>query len=119
MKKVFRIFEVKDGNIKSLFHGTDGSRTLPLDTWIQANIKEVRDGRGNFTYQSGFHVLLSEEEAINFFEKMFRIKENRQVLPCYIRGELRPKHKNPRKCVKQSWLADEILIKSEEVFNEN
>ena len=100
----------------SLFHGTDGSRIIPLDRWHKANIKLVRDGSNNRYYDAGWHFLPSKEDAINFFSRMFRIKDNRYVVKCYVRGNIRLKeHSTKGKC----WLADEIMIKSEDLWGYN
>ena len=43
--KTYRMVEKdKYGNLKTLFHGINGSRILPIDTWIQADIKMVSEG---------------------------------------------------------------------------
>lgn len=110
----YRIVELKEGKIKSLFHGTNGSRTLPLNTWYKANIKEVRDGSGNKYYISGWHFLPTKEEAVSFLNRMFRIKKNRIVIKCLFRGNIRTKENSTKgKC----WLADEIFIDSGELMN--
>ena len=106
----YRIVEIKNGKIMSLFHGTNRSRQIPLDVWHKADIKSVRDGSCSRFYRSGWHFLRSKEEAVSFLERMFRIKKNRHVIKCYVRGDIRPKsHSKKGSC----WLADEILIKKE------
>ena len=110
MQQGYRIVEIKNGKVMSLFHGTNGSREIPLNTWVKADLKEVKDGRGSFTYESGFHFLPTREEAENFFNSKFRIKDNRRIVPCLVRGRIRIKHNN--KNGRNSWLADEIYIDS-------
>jgi hypothetical protein len=108
----YRIVEIKDGKVMSLFHGTDGSRIIPLDVWHKANVKLVRDG-GKRYYNAGWHFLKSEEEAWAFLNRMFRIKDNRFVIKCHVRGNIRPKeHSTKGKC----WLADEIMVKREDLI---
>jgi hypothetical protein len=113
----YRIVEIKDAKVMSLFHGTNGSRIIPLDIWHKANIKPVRDGGKTAKYyDAGWHFLPSREDAINFLNRMFRIKDNRYVVKCYVRGNIRPKeHSTKGKC----WLADEIMIKSEDLWGYN
>jgi len=69
--KYYKIFDEKDGQPRTLFHGIEGSKTLPLDTWIDAVVKDVSDG--GTVYKSGFHVLPNrpetEEYATRFKEK--------------------------------------------------
>jgi hypothetical protein len=103
----YRIVELKNGKVYSLFHGTNGSRIIPYDVWHKANIKIVKDGSKGTQYTSGWHFLKSEEDAINFLNRMFKIKTNRFIVKCYVRGNIRPKeHSVKGKC----WLADEIKI---------
>lgn len=109
----YRIVEIRNGKVMSLFHGTQKSREIHLDKWNRADKKLVKDGRGNFTYISGYHFLPDEKSAIEFFNTMFRIKDNRYIVPCILRGNIRLKHENKSK--RNSWLADEIYIRKEDV----
>lgn len=89
---VYKIVEVKNGDYYSLFHGTKGSRKLPINQWIEADQKYVRDGSGETFYNSGFHVLLTKGGAEKFFETKFKKKENRIVVACEVHSaDLRPK----------------------------
>ena len=118
MKKgrlVYRIVEISNGKAKSLFHGTNKKREIPLDKWVRANKKIVRDGSNEFRYLSGFHFLPTKDAANHFFNTMFRIKENRYVIPCYVRGNIRVKREN--QASRNAWLADEIFIRSEDIQN--
>lgn len=109
----YRIVEIKNGKVMSLFHGTGGSRVIPLDKWNKASKKLVRDGSNNRYYEAGWHFLKSEEEAWSFLNRMFRIKDNRFVIKCHVRGNIRPKeHSTKGKC----WLADEIMIKRKDLI---
>lgn len=101
----YRIVESKDGKLKSLFHGTSGTRILPIGEWIAADKKIVKDGTRGTEYESGFHVLLSAEAAHEFFNKRFRIKENRIIIRCEARN-LRPKIH----ALGEVYLADSIKI---------
>lgn len=101
----YRIVEIKNGKAMSLFHGTDGSRILPVGKWIKANKKIVSDGSGNTKYISGFHVLKSVEAAQQFFAKMFRHKENRIIVECEAIGL---RHKSHAKG--EVYLANRIRI---------
>lgn len=104
--KGYRIVEIKNGKALSLFHGTKGSRVLPVGKWLKADIKEVQDGSGKKKrYRSGFHFFKTLKETQEFFEKTFRIKTNRTIVPCEVRG-VRPKHHSKSNIL----LADEIKI---------
>jgi hypothetical protein len=109
----YRIVEIKNGKPYSLFHATGGSREIPTDRWVECDKKIVKDGSSTFTYPSGFHAIEGYENALHFFNTMFRVKENRYIVPCQLRGNIRPKHDKPMKraCV----LADKIYIKSEDI----
>ena len=107
----YRIVEVKNGKVYSLFHGTQRSREIVLDRWNKADVKPVQDGSGQKKrYISGWHFLMSEQECEDFFMKMFRIKDNRRIVKCKVRGNIRPKHPDGKG--KPAYLADEIYISS-------
>ena len=109
----YRIVDVKNGKVLSLFHGTQKSREIKLDQWNVADIKKVRDGSGDNWYYSGWHFLWGKSVCERFFEKTFKNKENRKVVKCLVCGNLRPKHpKNPNSI----FLADKIFISSVDVF---
>jgi hypothetical protein len=111
--KYYRIVEIKNGKPHSLFHATKRSREIPTDVWVKCDKKVVRDGSNNYYYDSGFHAIEGYEAAVHFFNTLFRIKENRHIVPCKIRGNIRPKRKEQlkRTCV----LADEIFISSADI----
>ncbi len=110
----YRVVEVKNGKVMSLFHGTNGSRQIHLDQWNKAEIKIVGDGkRGSSDYLSGWHFLKSREVLQEGFDKYFKVKENRYIVPCCVRGNIRPKRSTGRGF--GSYLADEILIRSEDI----
>jgi hypothetical protein len=90
-KQMFKIMIQDDkGNLKTLFHGLNGSKTLPRDVWLEANEKMVRDGSSKTWYLSGFHVLETKEECEEYL-KFFKKPLNRIIVPCLVKGELRPK----------------------------
>jgi hypothetical protein len=101
----YRIVDLKDGKVKSLFHGTDGSRTLPFDKWIRANRKLVHDGPGGKYYIAGFHIFRTLGIAEAFFARRFRKKGGRAIIKCKASG-LRQKMHSPS----EVWLADELYI---------
>jgi hypothetical protein len=72
---MFRIFDEIDGQPATLFHGINGSRKLPLGTWIVAKTGMVRDGIGKY-YKSGFHVLPTMADIVKF-AKVFKNRKNR------------------------------------------
>lgn len=80
----------KTGVYKTLFHGLNGSRTLPKNVWLEATEKMVGDGTSKTRYISGFHILKSYEECEEYLT-YFKIEKNRVIVPCHTRGKIRPK----------------------------
>lgn len=78
---MYRILQIRDGLPTTLFHGVDGSRTLPFSTWMEAEVKEVHDGSGGTTYKSGFHVMDEERAAIEYLK---RFKKERPLVVCEV-----------------------------------
>lgn len=80
----------KTGNYKTLFHGLNGSRTLPKNVWLTAIEKMVGDGTSKTRYLSGFHILKSVKECEEYLT-YFKTPKNRVIVPCLARGNIRPK----------------------------
>ena len=99
----YRIVEMKDGAPHSLFHGTQGRRELPLNEWINADLKMVSDGGRE--YLSGFHLFKTHESAKTYLDTRFKHKHNKCVIVCYAK-ELWPKPTNPDNVL----LAERIMI---------
>ena len=81
----YRIFDDKDGLPHTLFHGVNGSRRLPFDTWVEARVGPVTDGSCATAYQSGFHVLEDRGEARKFLARMFKNLGHRVVARVEVR----------------------------------
>ena len=107
--KGYRMVEITDGVIKSLFHATNGSRKFCFDRWIKADKKIVHDGSHGKEYVSGFHFLKDRAIAEKFFDRNFRVKKNRYIVPCRVRKNIR------RKVTGTCWLADEIKFIEREI----
>ena len=78
-KFYYRIFDEVDGMPATLFHGVHGSRRLPLNTWMLAEVKPVTDGSCSTVYQSGFHVLPTREDVVRHLGG-FRKLEHRVIV---------------------------------------
>jgi len=110
MTEVYKIIEKgNEGIIKTLYYGIDGSRTLPLNMWIKADKKMVKDGSGGTPYMSGIHCFGLESVARKYFRRFKKIK-NRSIIKCEARGF---EHKMSNRDV---LLADEIYISSKNEF---
>jgi hypothetical protein len=72
--KWYKIFDEKEGNPRTLFHGVNGSKTLPLNEWIEAVVKDVSDG--GTVYKSGFHILSNLQEIRKYAT---RFKESKII----------------------------------------
>jgi len=107
MMEVYKIVIEGDDGYKTLFHGIDGSRTLPFDVWLKADKKIVIDGSGGTPYLSGIHCFLNRK-ATEIYLKRFRTKKNRVIIKCKAKGlRLKPTGGIP------VFLADEIFIPSQ------
>ena len=101
---VYKIVLVERDELRTLFHGINRSRILPVNKWIKAEKRYGRDGSGQNFYLTGIHCFKDEEVAIEYLNK-FRIEKNRVIIECEGRG-LRQKPSN-----KDVFLADEIFIR--------
>jgi hypothetical protein len=100
----WKIVEIEEstGQIKTLFHGNNGSRKLPRGEWLEAQERpNVRDGVGP-RYLSGWHVFKSVLTASRYLQ---RFRKKRWLVFCFAE-ELRKKS-HSRSDV---WLAKRIFI---------
>ena len=93
----------KNGDIKTLFHGLNGSKIMPMNEWITADMKEVYDGSDGTRYISGFHVLFSLEKTKKYLSKFKTRLDKLAIVKCEVEN-LRPKE-HSREDV---WLAERI-----------
>lgn len=110
MKVAYRLFR-KGDRPATLFHGLDGSRTLPTDVWIDAEVKLVwNPGKNNNGpgYMSGFHVGFDRDEIVEY-TKRFKNPDDLVVCKIYV-DKVRPK---PR-ATSNIHLAECMLIKEED-----
>jgi hypothetical protein len=88
----WRLFEVRDGDLYTLFHGIDGSRYVPEGEWLTASDKLVRDGTGDKWYPGGFHVF-ADESGLKY---LGRFRKPRKLVAVQVEVEgLTPKPTNP------------------------
>jgi hypothetical protein len=103
MKTYYKIVELGDDGIYTLFHGINGTRLLPVGKWIKGERKEnVQDGHGT-RYTSGIHVVDGLEECKKYLKRFKRT--DRIIVPCYVKG-IRKKEHSPSKV----YLVDKIKI---------
>jgi hypothetical protein len=89
----YRICEKRDGKLLTLFHRTNGTRELPLNRWIKADVREVRDGSRPKAkpYLSGFHFLFDIDECRDFI-KMFRKQRHMVLVECRVKDIWKKNH---------------------------
>ncbi len=60
---MLKVFEDRGGRPEFLFHGVGGSRRVPLDTWLDAEVKWAKEG-SNPHYWTAFHAYPSIETVV-------------------------------------------------------
>jgi hypothetical protein len=96
MIRAYKIVEIVDGQIKTLFHGLNGSRTMPRGVWLDAVQKQVKDGTSKTTYLSGWHVFLTQDDAFEYIDRFTKRIDFLQVVECWIETNgLRSKDHSP------------------------
>lgn len=105
MQDYYKIVEIdKKGNIKTLFHGVNRSRILSLNTWLDADMKFVKDGTSKTEYLSGWHILKSPQECRDYLE-FFKHKNNKRIVKCKAKNIWPKSHSR-----KPVFLAEKIFI---------
>ena len=91
---VWKIVEAVGAQVRTLFHGVNGTRTLPCGVWVRAVERPVRDGTGKTTYLSGFHVFVSRAACRRYLGRFTSRRDRLRVVGCLAR-DLRPKTHSP------------------------
>jgi hypothetical protein len=87
VERAYRIFERDaQGQMRTLFHGVDGSRLILPYKWHEATIKIVNDGGQD--YWSGFHVFWNRTFGHEYLKRFDRDKRDLVVCPVDVKGEL-------------------------------
>jgi hypothetical protein len=105
-KKWYKIIEEDSGTYKTLMHGINKNRKLELNKWLKAEIKEVSDGTGKRKYKSGFHVLKSYRECVQYLKLFKKDLHKKRIVECEARN-LWPKSHSKH----EVYLAEYIKIK--------
>lgn len=100
----YKIVEMDNGKLKTLFHGNFGTRTLLKEVWMPAQVRpEARDGKGK-TYKSGWHLFTNINDAEYYMRKFkTRLDKLRLVEVEYKGDRVKPTNSSVI-------LADEIKI---------
>lgn len=99
----FKIVEIVEGGIRTLFHGLDGSRRMPRGVWLRAVERLVKDGTSKTTYLSGWHIFLSESECVKYLSRFTERRELLKVVSCKVRCT-RSKRHSPSPILLASWI---------------
>lgn len=105
-KHYYKIVDIENDQIKTLFHGLGGSRVLPINKWLTATKKMVSDGKGTTKYLSGFHIMESLDDSINYLKK-FKNIENKAVLLVSAKNIWKKEHSTSN-----VWLCEKMKIHS-------
>lgn len=62
---MYKVFEDREGAPEFLFHGVGGSKCVPLDAWLDAEVKWAREG-SNPHYWTAFHAYPSIESVVQW-----------------------------------------------------
>ena len=105
----YKIFDIdRNGGPRTLFHGLNGSRSLPVGTWLTATQTMVRDGSGQDHYVSGFHAYRTVESVVRWARAVTRT-EGRYACMVGLCG-----CRDKPRAVRETILADRMLITSRE-----
>ena len=107
MKTWYKIVERQNGAIKTLFHGLNGSRVLPENKWLKAEKKLVRDGTSKTWYESGWHIIPTYEECVEYLE-FFQKLDTKDIVKCKAKKIWPKSHSRSN-----VYLAEYILIEGE------
>lgn len=81
MNEYYKIMDYEKGNLRTLFHGLDGSKTVPMYKWLHAKVAEVSDGTNGTKYISGWHIFDSYDECKEYLKYFTNIK-NKVIARC-------------------------------------
>lgn len=84
-----------------LFHGNNGSTVVPLNKWVRAERRIVRDGSGKTFYASGFHAF-TQKSALKEWQKS--TKHKHVVATAHVRVTWEKSHSRHKGVVLAKWL---------------
>jgi hypothetical protein len=103
----YKIMDFEKGSVKTLFHGLNGSRTVPRFEWLTANVKDgASDGPNTKSYKAGWHVLETKQQAIDYLSKFKNLK-NKVIVKVTTEGNRWKKEHSPAKGL---WLCERMRI---------
>jgi len=92
----YKIVEYDKGELKSLFHGTNGTRNMEQHTWLEAQIREnAKYGTSKTTYKSGWHVLPTLDECKEYLSRFTKRLDKLVIVEVEIGGDIWEKEHSP------------------------
>ena len=97
------------GRFKTLFHGVDGNRHIPLGWWVRSKQKTVRDGSVGTQYKSGWHIMMNLDEAQEYLSR-FTANKERVIVEVDVKGKIWAKEHSPSNVHLCEWIkiVDEV-----------
>ena len=84
-RPAFRIVALKHGRPASIKHGVNGDRTIPTDTWHEADVRWTHDpgDRMQPHYWSGWHTF-DDISVAEMYRERFKCPWEYVVVMCYV-----------------------------------
>jgi len=98
----YKIMDYENGKLKTLFHGLNGSKTIPMLEWLEAKVAVVHDGSNGTKYMSGWHVFEKYNECQEYL-KYFKNLKPKVIAKCKAQY-LWSKHHSKANVLLAKWL---------------
>jgi len=77
----FKIVDVINGDIKTLYHGNNKCRKLQPKKWLKSQQKIVKDHMRQEGYISGWHLFSNYDECLKYL-RYFKRLEHKKIVKC-------------------------------------
>lgn len=101
--KAYKIVEIVDGEIRTLFHGVNGTRIMPRGEWLRAHECQGQDGTSKTRYTTGWHVLPTYEDCVEYLTRFTKRLDLLKIVECEVEG-VRPKEHSPSPVLLARWI---------------
>lgn len=88
----YKIVDKNSDDFKTLFHGNNGSRILVEDTWLEADVRVVHDGTKGTPYLSGWHIIPTKDEALEYIGKFKKRRDDLKIIRVWAKDVWGKKH---------------------------
>jgi uncharacterized protein YndB with AHSA1/START domain len=87
--KAYKIMERHQNGFRTLFHGNWGSRIIPVNQWVEAQIREeAKDGTSKTTYRSGWHSLEDYDDCEEYLSRFKKRLADLVIVEVKLGGEI-------------------------------